>query len=62
MSRKDEIKSAFVDIIGPLFLGTDREQKQATEKVAEDVAEQIQRRKRRLNAIDTEGEEVKEKP
>jgi hypothetical protein len=60
MSRKDEIKSAFVDILGPLFIGTNREQKRATEKVAEDLAEQIRRRKRRLNAIDTEGEEVDE--
>jgi hypothetical protein len=60
MSRKDQIKSAFVDILGPLFLGSDKEQKRATESVAEDVAEQIRRRKRRLNAIDVEGEEVKD--
>jgi hypothetical protein len=60
MSRKDEIRSAFVDIIGPLFIGTRREQRRATESVAEDLAEQIRRRKRRLNVIDTEGEEVDE--
>ncbi len=62
MSRGDEIKRAFRDILGPLFLGTEPEQKKTTEKIAGDIEEQIARRKRPLNAIDTEGEEVEDKP
>jgi hypothetical protein len=61
MSRGDEIKRAFRDILGPLFLGTGREQRKTTEKIAGDIEEQIARRKRSLNVIDTEGEEVDEK-
>jgi hypothetical protein len=62
MNRGDEIRRAFRDILGPLFLGSDRDQKKTTERIAGDIEEQIARRKRPLNAIDTEGEEVDEKP
>ena len=62
MSRGDEIKRALRDILGPLFVGTDRQQKKATERIADDIEDQIARRKRPLNAIDTDGEEVDDKP
>ena len=62
MSRGDDIKRAFRDILGPLFVGTNRQQRKTTEKIAGDIEEQVARRKRPLNAIDTKGEEVDEKP
>ena len=58
MSRtKDALKGA-LGILVPLFGGTDREVARKAEELAGDVKEQVQRKQRRLNAIDTEGEAV----
>ncbi len=62
MSRtKDAIKGA-LGILAPLFGGTERDAARKAEELAGDVKEQVQRRQRRLNAIDTEGEAVDDDP
>jgi hypothetical protein len=58
MSRtKDALKGA-LGILVPLFGGTEREVARKAEEIVDDVKEQVQRKQRRLNAVDTEGEEV----
>jgi hypothetical protein len=58
---KDALKGA-LGILAPLFGGTEREVARKAEEIVDDVKEQVQRKQRRLNAIDTEGEEVPEDP
>jgi hypothetical protein len=54
---KDALKGA-LGILAPLFGGTEREVARKAEEIVDDVKEQVQRKQRRLNAVDTEGEEV----
>jgi len=62
MSRtKDALKGA-LGILAPLFGGTEREMGRKAEEIVDDVKEQVQRKQRRLNTIDTEGEEVTDDP
>ena len=60
--RPDQVKR-IVSFWADLFIGTSKDQKRRVEELGEAVdekREEMQRRRRRLNAIDTEGETVKD--
>ncbi len=60
--RPDQVKR-IVSFWADLFIGSTKEQKKRVEEFGEAVDEKredMKRRRRRLNAIDTEGETVKD--